>query len=107
MKNVPDTNAAAPRPRHMSDQEERRPDMDHPPRAGDTETLFDRGTAAEEQEARTGTLPGAEDFTRMRPDGRGAGAPGGDRDDPADPDRTAGFTEDGNAPGMREGRPGK
>jgi len=56
----PDMNAGAPRPSGHADNPEGKPDMDHPPRAvpGDT-PVFDQGTAAEEEEARDGTLPDA------------------------------------------------
>lgn len=55
----PDMNAGAPRPSGRADSPERRPDMDHPPRAPGDTPVFDQGTAAEEEEARSGTLPDA------------------------------------------------
>ena len=59
---TPDPNAKAPRPKHMSDEDEPRPDMDHPPPARHgTATAFDRGTAEADRAARTGTLPGSKD----------------------------------------------
>src|SRR5690554_557522 len=77
---TPDTNAGAPRPRPHSSGEQIRPDNDtHPPSApSDTATAFDRGTAAADQEARAGTVPGWDDEV-VRPDG-----PSGD-DDTTDP----------------------
>lgn len=59
----PDPNAKAPRPAHISSDDEARPDMDNPPPApSTTSTGFDRGAAAADREARIGTVPGPDDF---------------------------------------------
>lgn len=51
----PDPNRQAPRPSHKADTADPRPDMDHPPQAAPQDPpLFDRGTAAAEQDARDG-----------------------------------------------------
>lgn len=61
---TPDLNAKAPRPRHISDEDPDVPTMDSPPPApSDTSTGFDRGTAAIDQDYRSGLLPGSDDFT--------------------------------------------
>ncbi len=72
MKQPPDPNAGAPRPRHVSSEDAPRPDMDHPPGAPGATTEFDRGTAQASQEARTGTLPGSDDFTPAQRGQQGA-----------------------------------
>jgi hypothetical protein len=64
---VPDPNAKAPRPAHVSSDDERKPDMDHAPAAtpGD-KASFDRGTAEADRIARTGTLSGSDDTDQQR-----------------------------------------
>jgi hypothetical protein len=64
---VPDPNAKAPRPAHISSDDERKPDMDHAPAAtpGD-KASFDRGTAEADRIARTGRLPGSDDSDQQR-----------------------------------------
>jgi hypothetical protein len=64
---VPDPNAKAPRPAHISSDDERKPDMDHAPAAtpGD-KASFDRGTSEADRIARTGTLPGSDDSDQQR-----------------------------------------
>lgn len=60
---TPDVNAQAPRPRRVSEEDPNVPTMDTPPPApSDTATSFDRGTAATDQEYRSGLLPGSDDF---------------------------------------------
>ncbi|MBO9356252.1 hypothetical protein GG851_19865 [Bordetella petrii] len=60
----PDPNRGAPRPRHVSNEDPRRPDMDHPPSArGGDRPAFDRGTAAADQAARTGGITDEGNFT--------------------------------------------
>ena len=66
---TPDPNEKAPRPKHISAEDEARPDMDHPPISG-RPTGFDRGTAAAEREARLGGVPGPDDSTAEREKGR-------------------------------------
>jgi hypothetical protein len=57
LKNVPDPNAGAPRPKHVSDEDEARPDMDHPPTARpEDQPSYDRGVAAADEAARTGGI---------------------------------------------------
>ncbi len=59
---TPDPNDKAPRPSHVTSDEESRPDMDHPPPAPSTTyTVFDRGTAAADDEARSGSLADSDD----------------------------------------------
>lgn len=66
----PDPNAKAPRPRHISSEDEPRPDMDHPPAApSGTSTVFDKGTAAADREARRGQVPGTDDFAATQAEG--------------------------------------
>lgn len=65
--NSPDPNAKAPRPAHVSSEDEPRPDMDHPPSG--TSTAFDRGTAAADDEARRGQVPGPDDFPATQAEG--------------------------------------
>ncbi|ARP80099.1 hypothetical protein CAL12_04175 [Bordetella genomosp. 8] len=51
----PDPNRGAPRPSRKADLSDSRPDMDHPPAAEAQDApLFDRATAAAEQDARAG-----------------------------------------------------
>ncbi|MVW78287.1 hypothetical protein [Bordetella sp. 02P26C-1] len=60
----PDPNRGAPRPRHTSDEETARPDMDHPPRAqGGDRPAFDRGTDAADEAARNGGISREGNFT--------------------------------------------
>lgn len=66
--NTPDPNAKAPRPAHISSEDEPRPDMDHPP-PNTTSTGFDRATAAADDEARTGQVPGPDDFPATQAEG--------------------------------------
>ncbi|PLC51352.1 hypothetical protein CR159_03795 [Pollutimonas subterranea] len=90
---TPDPNAKAPRPAHISSEDERRPDMDHPP-PSTTSTGFDRATAAADNEARTGQVPGPDDFAATQAEGtaddpqterlkHGAASDGRDADDAA------------------------
>lgn len=54
----PDVNVGAPRPVQRADAGQDRPDMDRPPAASRRDPPgFDQATAAEEAEARSGTLP--------------------------------------------------
>ncbi|MDX3906449.1 MAG: hypothetical protein QHC78_12240 [Pigmentiphaga sp.] len=69
---IPDPNAGAPRPRHVSSEQEPRPDNDHPPGPRGPTTIFDQGTAQASEEARTGTLPGADDYTPAQRGQQGA-----------------------------------
>lgn len=63
MPSQPDMNAKAPRPKHLSDEDEAKPDIDHPPaRKINDKPSFDRATAAEEQVRAKETVPGADDF---------------------------------------------
>ena len=66
---TPDPNAKAPRPKHISAEDELKPDMDHPPISG-RPTSFDRGTAAAEGEAREGGVPGPDNYTARHEKGR-------------------------------------
>lgn len=60
----PDPNRQAPRPSAKTDRSDPRPDMDHPPRAEAQDTpMFDRGTAAAEQDARDGAPDGTQNPT--------------------------------------------
>lgn len=60
----PDPTRGAPRPRHVSDDDPPRPDMDHPPSArGADRPVFDRGTAAADAAARTGGITDEGNFT--------------------------------------------
>ncbi|AZG11084.1 hypothetical protein EGT29_26105 [Pigmentiphaga sp. H8] len=72
MKTPPDPNAGAPRPKHVSSEDAQRPDMDHPPGPEGATTEFDQGTAQASTEARTGTLPGSDDFTPAQRGQQGA-----------------------------------
>jgi hypothetical protein len=70
MFNQPDTNLNAPHSKKQSDEDERRPDMDTPPPPTRHDAAaFDRGTAAADEEARSGTLPGADDPSPIQPTG--------------------------------------
>ncbi|MEI2416538.1 hypothetical protein V8Z80_10160 [Orrella sp. JC864] len=76
----PDVNAGAPRPQAGAPAAApQRPDMDRPPRQGADTPGFDRATAQEETEARTGTLPD----TRRR--GADAELDGPEPAEPAEP----------------------
>lgn len=60
----PDPNRQAPRPSRKADTSDARPDMDHPPRAEPQDMpVFDRGTAAAEQDARAGEATGTQNPT--------------------------------------------
>jgi len=72
MKTPPDPNAGAPRPKHVSSEDAPRPDMDHPPGPEGATTEFDQGAAQASTEARTGTLPGSDDFTPAQRGQQGA-----------------------------------
>jgi hypothetical protein len=88
---TPDPNAKAPRPAHVSSDDERKPDMDHAPAAmpGD-QTAFDRGTAEADRIARVGTLPGSDDSDQDRGGAnRAAEARAGQRSGSANPDKDA------------------
>ncbi|HWL27269.1 MAG TPA: hypothetical protein VNQ97_00035 [Burkholderiaceae bacterium] len=64
---VPDPNAKAPRPAHVSSDDERKPDMDHaPPATPGDKAGFDQGTAQADRIARSGTLPGSDDSDQDR-----------------------------------------
>lgn len=94
--NTPDPNAKAPRPAHVSSDDERKPDMDHAPPAtrGDKAT-FDRGTEQADRIARTGTLPGSDDSDQDRGGAdRSAEARAGRRSDAAGANATGRGTGD-------------
>lgn len=80
----PDPNRGAPRPRRVPDDDPPRPDMDHPPRAQRSDQpVFDRGTAAADQSARTGGITEEGNFTppdtgRDDPGRKGGRTPPGD-----------------------------
>src|SRR5690606_2578640 len=67
---TPDPHANAPRPKRISSDDEPIPDMDHPPVArSDTPTLFDKGVAAADDQARTGQRPGSDDLPAIQAEG--------------------------------------
>lgn len=67
---TPDPNAKAPRPKHVSSDDEPRPTMDKPPRASnDKSTAFDRGTAAADEDARAGQRPDQGDYATTQAEG--------------------------------------
>ncbi|MBF6618454.1 MAG: hypothetical protein ITG07_17225 [Candidimonas sp.] len=67
---TPDPNAKAPRPKHVSSDDEPRPTMDTPPPASNAKsTAFDRGTAAADEDARSGQLPGRGDHAATQAEG--------------------------------------
>jgi len=69
LSKTPDPNAQAPRPGHVDDEAPPQPDMDHPPPARPgAATAFDKGTAAADREARSGTVPGPNDFDAQQRD---------------------------------------
>jgi hypothetical protein len=64
---VPDPNAKAPRPAHVSSDDEPKTDMDHaPPAPRGEKPGFDRGTAQADRIARAGTLSGSDDSDQDR-----------------------------------------
>ncbi len=67
---TPDPNAKAPRPSHVSADQPRTPDMDHPPPSrGAERAAFDRGTAAADRDARSGQRPGQGDYAAVQAEG--------------------------------------
>ncbi|ARP84798.1 hypothetical protein [Bordetella genomosp. 9] len=60
----PDPNRNAPRPSKKADLDDPRPDMDHPPGADpQDQPVFDRATAAAEDDARDGAANGPQNPT--------------------------------------------
>jgi len=106
MQRPPDPNAGAPRPEHVSADDAPRPDMNHRPGPPGATTEFDQGRAQASREARTGTLPGADDFTPAQRGQQGAdvevrsdGAAGNERRDGDSEDRDAPTAGSGNTLG--------
>lgn len=83
MRNQPDPNLNAPRPARHTPEQDKRPDMDHPPPAsGRDRTAFDAATAVADEAARNGGLtregnPTPPDTGRAEPGRAGGRKPPG------------------------------